>query len=195
MSEASTPESPPPGSLAEKLDRLFRAIRPAPGREYTLEQVASALRERGGPTISVSYLWQLRVGRKDNPTKRHLEALADFFDVSPAYFFDDAHADRVDAQLELLTAMRNTAVHDVMLRAADLNPDALRMVADVVRHARRLQGLPDTLPEAPPEPAGDQTTGRAQGREAHEPRTRLPEAQAPGEAPDLVEGADGAGAR
>jgi hypothetical protein len=42
------------------------------------------------PTDPATYLRQLRKGLRDNPTKRHLEALADFFGVAPIYFFDDA---------------------------------------------------------------------------------------------------------
>jgi len=75
-------------TLAEKIDRLFQTVHPADG-EYTHEEVASAIREAGGPTISGSYLWQLRKGVRDNPTMRHLEALSEFFGVPPAYFFDE----------------------------------------------------------------------------------------------------------
>ena len=79
---------PPSPSLAEKLDALFRARGDA-----SLEDVARAIRAGGGPTISASYLWLLRTGRKTNPTLRHLEALARYFGVPPAYFFD-ARPDR-----------------------------------------------------------------------------------------------------
>ena len=73
-----------PLTLADKLDRLIQA-----NGSPSLEKVAQAILERGGPTISVSYLWLLRTGQKDNPTLRHLEAIAGYFGVPPAYFFDD----------------------------------------------------------------------------------------------------------
>src|SRR5690242_13076951 len=82
-------------TLAAKLDRLFRSIHPRGRGEYTFEEVADAVRRAGGPTISATYVWQLRKGLRDNPTKKHLEALADFFGVSPVYFFDDAAAARI----------------------------------------------------------------------------------------------------
>jgi transcriptional regulator with XRE-family HTH domain len=44
-------------------------------------------------SFSSAYLWQLRTGAKDNPTIRHIEALARFFEVSPAHFFDDEPTD------------------------------------------------------------------------------------------------------
>src|SRR2546427_7968433 len=65
--------------LAERVDRLFRTIHPRNRGEYSFEEVAEAIRARGGPTVSATYLWQLRKGLRDNPTKKHLEALADFF--------------------------------------------------------------------------------------------------------------------
>ena len=38
----------------------------------------------GERVISSTYVWQLRTGRRDNPTQKHLSALGAFFGVSPA---------------------------------------------------------------------------------------------------------------
>ena len=138
----------PPPSLATKLDRLFRAVRPGGRGEYSYQEVADAIRSEGGPTISATYLWQLRKGLRDNPTRNHLAALARFFGVSPAYFFDDDAAEVVDAQLSLLAAMRDASVRSVALRAAGLSVESLAAVQVVIDHARRLEGLE---PEADPE--------------------------------------------
>jgi transcriptional regulator with XRE-family HTH domain len=131
----------PPPSLATKLDRLFQAVRPAGRSEYSYQEVADAIRGEGGPTISATYLWQLRKGLRDNPTRNHLAALARFFGVSPAYFFDDDAAEVVDAQLSLLAAMRDASVRSVALRAAGLSVESLAAVQVVIDHARRLEGL------------------------------------------------------
>ena len=137
-------ESPTPGlTLAEKLDRLFKTAHPRGRGEYSYEEVAEGIRRRGGVTISASYLWELRTGQKDNPRKKHLEAIADYFGVSPTYFFDDAIAARIDAQLELFAAMRASDVRRLALRAADLSPETLRSIAQLVERARQLEGLPD----------------------------------------------------
>lgn len=127
--------------LADKLDRLFKVVHPADKAEHSYEEVASALRERGGPTISATYLWQLRKGVRDNPTKKHLEALADFFGVTPTYFFDDEAAERIEAELQLLAAMRDAAVRGVALRAAGLSPETLGAIQGIIERARRLEGL------------------------------------------------------
>ena len=136
------PSPPAPRALSDKIDHLFQVVRPAKG-EYTHEQVAKAIEERGGPTISASYLWQLRKGLRDNPTKKHLEALADFFGVPPAYFFDEAAAERIDAELDLLASMRDADVRHVALRASGLSTQTLKAITDMIERARQLEGLED----------------------------------------------------
>ncbi|MEJ2854224.1 MULTISPECIES: helix-turn-helix domain-containing protein [unclassified Saccharothrix] len=138
------------GTLAAKVDHLFRTVRPHDGGEYSFDEVARAIRDKGGPTISATYLWQLRKGIRDNPTKRHLEAVAGFFGVPPAYFFDDAETERIDAQLALLTALRDAPVRQIALRANGLSARSLEAIADMVERVRELEGLPQ--PESPDPP-------------------------------------------
>ena len=137
-------DRPVEGSLAWKIDRLFAVIRPSARSEFSYEEVAETIRERGGPTISASYIWQLRKGIRDNPTKHHLEALSDFFGVAPAYFFDATVEQQVDAELDLLRALRDEPVRQLALRAFGLSPESLRALADIVENVRKLEGLPDT---------------------------------------------------
>lgn len=132
-------------TLAEKIDRLFKVVQRGGGRgEYTHEEVASAIREAGGPTISATYLWQLRKGVRDNPTKRHLEALSGFFGVSPAYFFDDEAAERIDAELTLLASMRDASVRQMAMRASGLSAESLASIAEMIEKARKWEGLPES---------------------------------------------------
>ena len=144
MTEAA---SLPEGSLAAKVDHLFRTVHSRVGREYTFDEVAEAIRARGGPTISATYVWQLRRGLRDNPTKRHLEALASFFGVPPAYFFDDAVTKQIDSELALLTALRDSSVRRMALRASGLSPKSLGALTAMVERARELEGLPDSPDE------------------------------------------------
>ncbi len=136
----------PAGPLAAKVDHLFRTVRPAKG-EYSYEHVATAIREAGGPTISAAYLWMLRNGKRDNPTMRHLEALATFFGVPPGYFFDDALAARVDDQLALLATLRDVDVRRVALRASGLSSESLSTIAEMIERVRELEGLPERATE------------------------------------------------
>jgi transcriptional regulator with XRE-family HTH domain len=131
------------GPLATKVNHLFTVVRPAHGAEYTFDEVADAIKAQGGPTISATYLWQLRKGLRDNPTKRHLEALAGFFGVPPAYFFDDAETERIDAELALLSALRDAPVRHIALRARGLSARSLEAISDMVDRVRELEGLPE----------------------------------------------------
>lgn len=143
-------------TLAEKLNHLFAAVHPGGRGEYTYREVAAALETLGGPKISATYLWQLRTGKRDNPTLQHLEALSRFFGVPPAYFFDDTIAERVDAELRLLTLLRDAPVRQIALRSAGLSPRGLRAITEMIEHVRAVEGLssePDKAAgEDPPVP-------------------------------------------
>ncbi len=139
---AQEPPRAPRRSFAEKLEGLFHSVT-GPRGEYTLDEVAAGIRDSGGPTISASYIWQLRKGIKDNPTKKHMEALADFFGVPVAYFHDDDAAARIEAELETLTALRDAGVRRVALRAAGLSPQSLAAIASIIESARQVEGLGD----------------------------------------------------
>jgi transcriptional regulator with XRE-family HTH domain len=119
-------------TLAEKIDALFRVVRRPDREAYTHEEVARACREATGESFSATYLWQLRTGRRDNPTKRHLEALAQFFQIPVAYFFDDEQDARIAAELELLGALRDARVRSVALRAVNLSPEGMGTISDMI---------------------------------------------------------------
>jgi transcriptional regulator with XRE-family HTH domain len=128
-------------TLAQKIDHLFATIHPKNRGPYSHEEVARGIREASGPTISASYIWQLRTGQRDNPTMRHLEALASFFGVSPSYFFNDETSERVAAELSLLASMRDNRVRSVALRASGLSAETLETIQGFIERARDLEGL------------------------------------------------------
>ncbi len=133
-------------SLADKLNHLFATVRPDPDREYSNEHVAAAIRATG-ISISQSYIWQLRKGKKTNPTLRHLQALAEFFGVPAAYFVDDATTDRVTEQLAVL-ASEQARLHEasqsndaklMAMRAGQLSPEHRKQVMDLLDIVYRLE--------------------------------------------------------
>ena len=140
-----------PGPLAQRIDKLFKSVRPK-GREYTYDEVAHGCEAMAG-TFSKTYVWQLRTGQRDNPTKRHLEALASFFGVPVAYFFDDAAAKRIYSQLELAVALRDSAVRDIALRAMAMDEATRRSVAQIVREIGNIR---DRDKSGRPGPADDE---------------------------------------
>lgn len=119
-------------TLASRIDRLFDVVRRPNGTQFSHEEVARACREASGETFSGTYLWQLRTGQRDNPTKRHLESLAQFFDVPISYFFEDGQGSAVVKELELLSALRDARVRSVALRAVELSPDGIDMISEMI---------------------------------------------------------------
>nr|WP_205862700.1 helix-turn-helix domain-containing protein [Planosporangium thailandense] len=121
------------------MDRLFTQIHARDQAEYTYTAVAEAIREQQGISISHTYIWQLRTGRRDNPTIQHLTALATFFGVPVAYFLDDVESRRIDGQLELLGTLRDAKVTEIALRAADISPSTRETVAEIIRKLWELE--------------------------------------------------------
>ncbi|MEX3106778.1 MULTISPECIES: helix-turn-helix domain-containing protein [unclassified Streptomyces] len=130
-------------TLAEKIEALFRSVRRPNREQFSHEEVARACREATGETFSATYLWQLRTGRRDNPTKRHLEALAQFFDVPVAYFFDDDQGAAIARELELLGALRDAKVRSVALRAVNLSPEGVDTISDMIDVLARRESRTD----------------------------------------------------
>jgi transcriptional regulator with XRE-family HTH domain len=129
-------------TLAEKLDMLFRRGHPRGRDEYSYEEVAAGIKQMGLVPVSGTLLWELRTGKKTNPRMQQLESIAGFFGIKPSYFFNDEAFEMIDAQLELFAAMRDNNVRQLALRAADLSPETLRMLAHIIERARKLEGLP-----------------------------------------------------
>lgn len=142
-------------SLAEKIDKLFTTVR-TQGREYTYQEVARGCSELSGGTFSKTYVWQLRTGQRDNPTKRHLEALAAFFRVPVAYFFDDEATERVDTQIALASALRHAGVRDIALRAMRMDDAGRASLLRILSEVSALQSSTGAGGRQPGEPARDE---------------------------------------
>jgi transcriptional regulator with XRE-family HTH domain len=135
-----------PKSLADKINHLYASVRPSGrARPYSDREVAAAIRE-AGTEISYAYLHMLRTGERANPTKRHLEGLARFFGVPPAYFFDDDTATQVDEELRRLRALRDLKdafespeVRTVALKARGLSDVSLQQLGAIIDHVRALE--------------------------------------------------------
>ncbi len=126
--------------FAERLNRLFELVPGPDGKPFSNEAVIAGLAEHG-PTISKGYLSELRSGKKDNPTLRHIEALAAFFGVDPAYFVaDQDRADEIADQITTLKALGDAGVQSIALRAADASPESRDLIAamidQIIRHQR-----------------------------------------------------------
>ena len=119
---------PPEGSISQRLDLLFRHAHPDGRAPYSVEEVASALTEKGHK-VGSSYIYQLRNGQKNNPTADRLQALATFFQVPINYFFEQQSTEEVIAALELARVMRK---HDLKI-------PAFRVLDQLSAEQRRVQ--------------------------------------------------------
>jgi transcriptional regulator with XRE-family HTH domain len=134
---------PPEGLLAERLDCLFRTVHPKDRGPWTPAEAADAINaDAGERVISGTYLWLLRTGQRDNPTMKHLIAIARFFGVPPTYFFPDDAMQQGEVPAELTAALSDDKVRELALRAAGLSDRALAAITDMIRSARTVEGLP-----------------------------------------------------
>ena len=141
--------------LADRLNHLFSTI-PRPGGHglWTNEQAAAALRGSGAG-MSDGYISQLRNGKKNNPSARNLASIADLFGVPVDYFFNAETAAKIDADLRLLVAIRDSGVQDLALRAHGLSPKTIAGVADILDQARKFEHLAEAGPDGD-EPGSDE---------------------------------------
>jgi transcriptional regulator with XRE-family HTH domain len=131
-----------PGVLAVRLDKLFRTVRPK-GRHWTNAEVAEELKKTNGELkVGGVYLSQLRTGKRANPSPELLAALARFFGVSVAYFFDDQVAESVLSEVAAIEALRQAGVRAVAMRAAGMKKENLQAITAIMDQYRQLQGLP-----------------------------------------------------
>ncbi|MFF7653038.1 helix-turn-helix domain-containing protein [Streptomyces sp. NPDC007983] len=109
--------------------------------------------KRANPELKVGgvYLSQLRTGKRSNPSPDLLAALARFFGVSVAYFFDDEVAESVLSEVAAIEALRQAGVRAVAMRAAGMKKENLRAITTIMDQYRQMQGLPPVTDAVDPE--------------------------------------------
>ena len=127
--------------LADKLNHLFATV-PAPTRSglYSNDSAAHALGERG-MVVSGVHISHLRSGRRDNPSARLLAALAELFGVPIGYFFDPTMENRINAELDALTALQDSRAKGLMLRAQGVSPESMDHLEGLLERIRQIEGL------------------------------------------------------
>ena len=119
---------------------LVATYHPPDRGPYSYREIAQAINQHHGDrAISHVYVAQLCKGERANPTVRHLEMLAEFFHVPMAYFFDDALAERINGEMEMIAAFRDAGVRDVALRVAGLSPLGRDAIRDMVESISKLE--------------------------------------------------------
>lgn len=121
--------------LADKLDVLFSTVLSPDGDAYTYSEVAQGTNH----VVSASYAWNLRTGKKANPSREKLTALARFFGVQPSYFFEEEPIRPwVDMESKLFEAIRDARVREIALRVSELNDSSKEFILAMIRKAKEL---------------------------------------------------------
>jgi ESX-1-secreted protein regulator len=135
------------GTLARRLDWLFRNIHPPGKREPSYQEVADGIEAAIGQKVTRQYVQQLRMGVADNPSMRILQGLAAFFGVNPAFFFSDEEAERTDDAVAALLELLDAGALNLAARLLPgLPADSLEVIRQVAEHLRELAGLPNAAP-------------------------------------------------
>jgi transcriptional regulator with XRE-family HTH domain len=145
--ELDDPPAPLPGSLAYKLTQLLdQCINPKNGKPYSLPRITRQINdmvdsqfkdlseeERKRRKLSRTYLWELKTGRKPNPTLDILRSLAAYLDVTVGYLSSDPSSEDEEA--------RHLVRPDLNMRTRGLSPRGIENVLAWIEHARELEGL------------------------------------------------------
>lgn len=112
-------------SFAVKLNRLFDEKRKPNGDRYSKKEVVES-----SPALSRLILWRLETGQTTKPSYEVVKALADFFEVTPGYFFDEHNemsmaAFDVDREIQLETVLKFFGLDETGRRAVRVVIDAL----------------------------------------------------------------------
>jgi transcriptional regulator with XRE-family HTH domain len=108
--------------FARRLQHLFETRRKPDGSLYTQEDVLAGT----NGALTRGTIWKLRNGRTKNPSYDSIKALSDFFDVSPAYFFEEKkETGESNAEGEL-------RLEQVALRAAGIDESVKNALMNMV---------------------------------------------------------------
>ncbi|MDI6800213.1 MAG: helix-turn-helix transcriptional regulator [Actinomycetota bacterium] len=122
-------------NITDKINFLFSSKLSPNGDEYKYEEVARGTDGK----LSPSYVWNLRKGKKDNPSREKIEALAKFFDVAPSFFFTDEDPKKlfkIDDRIEKIIA--DPKVKEIALRTLELNEKNKEFILTMVEKAQEL---------------------------------------------------------
>ncbi|MEU3455593.1 helix-turn-helix domain-containing protein [Micromonospora sp. NPDC006766] len=121
-------------SFAARFEHLLSSYpNPVSRRRYSDAEIAAAI------GLSKTAVWNLRTGQTANPTWETIHALAEFFGVTPGYFFGAAE----EPDAELRAAMADAGVRHIATRAAGVSPESQQMILDVLETIRRRESGDD----------------------------------------------------
>lgn len=128
----------PPGvrTLAQKIEWLIRRDTLGDREPFTNAEVAALIQQSTGEKVSYGTIWEWRSGNTTNPSKRVIRAVAQTFDVTPDFFFEDDEEDLAAAELaELMREIQDSGIDYGQVRALlRLSESGRLAIAGVIEH-------------------------------------------------------------
>jgi len=118
-------------TFAQKLEKLFKTITKSNGEEYSREEIEVGTNK----AITSSYLYRLRTGKSTNPTIDKVQAIADFFNIDPAYFFEEDDKEP--------TPDPNRLVANIAFRASHMDMKAVEDMLQMIKTLREAEETPN----------------------------------------------------
>lgn len=123
-------------SFAEKLGALLGMLSDDDGAPISGNQFLSDFNARSPVSMSRGYLSELLNGTVANPRLDLVEALAEYFQINPAYFVSSESDDVNIARVRLLGTMRKAGIVRLGARAEGLPAEALERISEVIESER-----------------------------------------------------------
>lgn len=118
------PEPRRNGTIPERLNYLFTTVVQWDGKPYTAGRVAAWINDNGGKISSVYVLKILRGERKE-PTAGYLRLIAQFFEISPSFFYEEDPGP-VDGHRQNMMMLLREPEYAAMLQQFASLPSALQ---------------------------------------------------------------------
>lgn len=129
------------GRFAQRLAHLIATVHPADRGPYSYREIEAGIADQPG-AMTATFINQLVKGKQKHPRMHHIEALAGFFGVPSAYFFDDETAGRVDAEIAGVIAWRDQEAAELAQRISALPPAHRNAVSTMVEHLSSYENTP-----------------------------------------------------
>ncbi|MEY9942159.1 XRE family transcriptional regulator [Streptacidiphilus sp. MAP5-3] len=135
-------DGPELGFFAERLNRLFKSVHPQDRAPYSTPEAAKLINEAAGQSvISPTYLWQLRKGKRTDPTLSRVAAIARLFNVKLDYFNEAKRQEPSRTELQLAQALQKQPIRELARQADGLSAVGVAALLDLARSLRRIEGL------------------------------------------------------
>lgn len=145
----------PEGSIAARLAYLMDIAHPPDRGPYLPDEVAEMTQRTAHP-LTASYVRQLRLGSRTNPTVDSLRVLAEVFGVPITFFFDERDQATLEADIDLAKALTAVDAESLTSSTAALSPASKKALAEIIR---QLQAVQEASGASEPRPGGVEEAG------------------------------------